>query len=200
MLSTSLEWEFESPSLFVGRKLLKVLVVERRFNTSVIVHSSSLLTNFLSNVFTAHCSYASSLSLPHTHTYTWCSHTLTQLLWSEISICISLHFTASTMHINAAISYHSFSVKPCPCSFQSHSLQGWLKGVIMYLAFLEQKLNLKNSPLASLSSPQVDASSALIKRQKDNVSMKRKWKWNKQRKSTRPALPVRYSDEGNTKI
>lgn len=145
MLSTSLEWEFESPSLFVGRKLLKVLVVERRFNTSVIVHSSSLLTNFLSNVFTAHCSYASSLSLPHTHTYTWCSHTLTQLLWSEISICISLHFTASTMHINAAISYHSFSVKPCPCSFQSHSLQGWLKGVIMYLAFLEQKLNLKLS-------------------------------------------------------
>lgn len=152
MSSTSLEWEYESSLLCVGRKLFKLPVVGRQFKTSVIVHSSSPLTNFLSYVFTAHCSRAPSLSLlSHTHTNICCSHTLTQLLWSEISICISFHSAASSMHINTAIPYHSFSVKPCPCSLQFHFLQLCLRSD--YILGLHRAESELKAPCFSLRYP-----------------------------------------------
>ena len=209
MSSTSLEWEYESSFPCVGRKLFKLLVVGRQFKTFVIVHSSSLLTNFLSYVFTAHCSRALSLSLlSHTHTHTHTRKYMLQpythtapLIWN-----INLHFSPLGCKLNAHQHSNTISLilSETLSLFLTVSFSSALfERPITYNAFIEQNPNLKLHvfpPLPSLSSPPVNTSSALIKRQKGSGSVARKWKWHKQRWRTKLPLPVRSTDGGNTKI
>lgn len=159
--SNSLAWEYESPSPFVGGKLLRYRWW-RGLLSLCIRHLP--LTNFLSYVLTAHCSRAFvSLSLSRT----------APLIWNIILHFSPLQQCTSTRQYHITRSQRNLVL----VLFQAHFLQLWLKGAIMHAAFIEQDLNLKLYLSLTSSDSSLDTSSALIKDRKGDESMGRKWKW-----------------------